>query len=138
MTIANVALMATGTISKGNITSTPKSSNLWRVGAYNKMKGLEKGMDAHHVGPSAIMKKLVSNYEHSTAPTILVPAVGHRFKGPNGIVSRSTSGFTNARQVLARDIFELRRVYGSEGIPNNALQELIQLNKSMYPNAFIK
>ncbi|AKK73616.1 hypothetical protein OK18_14315 [Chryseobacterium gallinarum] len=102
------------------------------------MKGLEKGLDAHHVGQSAIMKRFIAGYEHNTAPTILVPAVGHRFLGPNGIVSRSTKGFTNARQVLARDIFELRRVYGSQGIPNSALQDLIQANKTMYPEAFIK
>ena len=37
------------------------------------------------------------------------------------IVSRSTKVFTNARHVVARDIRELRRIYGSQGIPNKAL-----------------
>jgi hypothetical protein len=68
----------------------------------------------------------------------LVPEVGHTIKGANGIVSRSTIGVTNARQLLARDIFELRRVYGSQGIPNSSLQQLIQMNKTKYPEAFIK
>lgn len=48
------------------------------------------------------------------------------------------SSATNERQVLARDIFESRRVYGPQGIPNSSLQELIQLNKTMYPKFFKK
>lgn len=111
-------------------------SRIWEVGAYNELRGVEAGLDAHHVGQSALMKKLVPDFDHNTGPTILVPAVGHRFKGPNGIVSRSTKGFENARQVLARDIFELRRVYGDQKLPNSALQELIQINKTKFPEAY--
>lgn len=111
-------------------------SNIWKVGAYNELKGVEAGLDAHHVGQSAIMKRLVEGYDHKTAPTILVPKLGHTIG--TGVVSRSTKGFESARQVVARDIFELRRVYGSQGIPNSSLQELIQANKIKYPNAFIK
>jgi|GEM_PF-2037095 len=114
------------------------SNNLWKVGSYSEIKGLEVGLDAHHVGQKAVMKNFVSGYNLNTAPSILVPEVGHTIRGVNGIVSRSTSGFTNARQVLARDIFELRRVYGGQGIPNSSLQQLIQMNKTMYPGAFIK
>ena len=77
------------------------------------------------------MKDLVPGYDPNTAPTILVPKVGHTIKGPNGIVSRSTKGFTNPRDVVARDIKELRRVYPD--VPNSKLQELIQSNKDMYP-----
>ncbi|MGD1318738.1 hypothetical protein [Chryseobacterium sp. 2R14A] len=110
--------------------------NLWKVGAYNEIKGLQIGLDAHHAGQGALMKKLVEGYNYKTAPAILVPKLGHTIG--TGVVSRSTSGFTNARQVLARDVFELRRVYGGRGIPNSALQELIQMNKTMYPGAFIK
>jgi len=69
-----------------------------------------------------------------TAPSILVPKLGHT-QG-TGVLSRSMSGFSNAREVLARDIFELRRVYPN--IPNSSLKELIQMNKTMYPRAFIK
>lgn len=111
----------------------------WSVGPYNKIKGTVPGMDAHHAGQSAAMKKFIPNYNHSTAPAILVPKLGHTVKGPHGIVSRVTGGFTNARQVLARDIFELRRVYGGKGgIPNSSLQKLIQMNKTMFPSAFQK
>ncbi|WP_415579421.1 hypothetical protein [Filibacter tadaridae] len=47
------------------------------------------------------------------------------------LVSRSTKRIDNPRQLLARDIRELRRVY--DDIPNSALNELIELNKKVYP-----
>ena len=77
------------------------------------------------------MKDFVENYDLNTAPAINVPKVGHTIKGPNGVVSRSNKGIENPRQLLARDIMELRRVYND--IPNSALKELIELNKKMYP-----
>ncbi len=106
----------------------------YSVGPYNKLKGQVTGLDAHHVGQRTVMKKLISNYNANTAPSILVPKLGHT-RG-SGVLSRRTTGFTNARQVLARDIQELRRVYPD--IPNGTLQELIQMNKNQYPGAFIK
>jgi len=51
-------------------------------------------------------------------------------------LSTKVKNFKSAREVVARDIFELRRVYSD--IPNKSLQELINLNKKMYPNAFKK
>ncbi|MGS2765242.1 hypothetical protein [Sinomicrobium sp. M5D2P9] len=98
------------------------------------MKGVEAGLEAHHVGQRALMKKFVPGYNANTAPSILVPKQGHTLG--SGVLSRGTSGFSNARQVLARDIFELRRVYPN--VPNSSLQQLIQMNKTMYPGAFIK
>jgi hypothetical protein len=82
------------------------------------------------------MRKLVPNYHGSNAPSILVPKIGHTVG--SGVVSRNMTGYLSARDVLARDILELRRVYGGQGIPNSSLQELIRLNKNMYPNAFKK
>lgn len=107
-----------------------KGTGKYQVGAYKDIKGVE-GLDAHHAGQKAVMKKLVDNYDPNTAPAINVPKVGHTIKGPNGIVSRSTKGIDNPRQLLARDIMELRRVY--DDIPNSSLRELIELNKKMYP-----
>jgi hypothetical protein len=129
--IASKAGEVGGVVSSG-------TSNLWKVGAYSEIRGIEAGLDAHHVGQKAIMKKFVPGYDVNSAPAILVPEVGHTIKGANGIVSRSTTGFGNARQVLARDILELRRVYGSDGIPNSSLQSLIEKNKTLYPNSFKK
>jgi RHS repeat-associated protein len=122
----------------GRLSSVASStaSNVWRVGAYNELKGLEAGLEAHHVGQKALMKKYIPGYDKNTAPSILVPKLGHT-SGSN-VLSRNMTGFENVRQVLARDIFELRRVYGPQGLPNSALQELIQMNKTMYPGAFMK
>ena len=115
--------------------NAPKAgSQMFKVGAYNTLKGIETGLDAHHVGQRALMKKLIPGYNANTAPAILVPKQGHTLG--SGVLSRGTTDFLNARQVLARDIFELRRVYPN--IPNSSLQQLIELNKSMYPGSFIK
>ncbi len=102
----------------------------YQVGAYQDIKGVE-GLDAHHAGQKAVMKKLVDGYDEMTAPAINVPRIGHTKRHPvRGIVSRSTKGITDARQLLARDIMELRRVYPD--IPNSKLQELIDMNKKLY------
>ncbi len=122
---------------RGGFVSTPKGSAKFDVGAYNDIKGTVLGMDAHHVGQKAVMKKFVDDYDPNTAPAILVPQVGHTIRKDGvGVVSRSTSGFQNARQVIARDIKELRRVYPE--IPNSNLRQLIDMNRNMYPNALKK
>ena len=105
-------------------------SGKYQVGHYQDIKGVE-GLDAHHVGQKAVMKNLVENYDPKTAPAINVPKVGHTISGPNGIVSRNTKGINNARQLLARDLFELKRVYPD--IPNSSYRELIDMNMKMYP-----
>ena len=48
-----------------------------------------------------------------------------------GLYQGVQRGLTNARQLLARDLFELKRGYPD--IPNSALKELIDMNKKMYP-----
>ncbi|HDF2365897.1 TPA: RHS domain-containing protein, partial [Morganella morganii] len=102
------------------------------------VKGGNTGLDAHHAGQKAIMADLVAGYDPKTAPAILVSKSGHTVsKEGVGIVSRSkinsSTGlpFKNARELLARDIRELRRVYSD--VPNSALKELIAKNKEMYP-----
>ncbi|MCL2255856.1 MAG: hypothetical protein FWC11_03240, partial [Firmicutes bacterium] len=105
----------------------PTESNLWKVGKYNELpRGT--GLDRHHVGQKVVMQDFVPGYNANTAPAIMVPKPGHT-KGTN-VLSRKTTGFTNARQVVARDIMELRRVFPD--IPNSALQELINLNITMF------
>ncbi|MEZ4234521.1 MAG: hypothetical protein R3B89_35450 [Polyangiaceae bacterium] len=80
------------------------------------------------------MKKFIANYDEMNAPAILVPKKGHTLRfGSKGVVSRNTKGLNSARDVVARDIRELRRVYSD--IPRSALRELIQMNKQMYPDA---
>jgi len=93
-------------------------------------------MDAHHVGQKALMKKMIPEYNEKTATAILVPSEGHTSKNDdNQIISRSAKGLKIPRQVLWRDIKELRRVYPD--IPNRNLQELVKNNKELYSKYFL-
>ena len=130
-----------------------KNSNWWLdvlglfgdefdVGLHSDLLKAKKdsNLRSHHAGQKAIMKLLVANYNENKAPAILVNYIGHNKnnveKSP-GVVSTQNINpntgkpFSNARELLARDIRELRRVYSN--IPNSKLQELIELNKAMYP-----
>ncbi|MGQ7249542.1 RHS repeat-associated core domain-containing protein, partial [Halomonas sp. V046] len=120
----------------------PLGLDVFDVGSYRDLRGAVRGgrtgLDAHHAGQKAIMRDLVSGYDLNTAPAILVPKEGHTLSREGvGIVSRSkinpTTGqpFDSPRDLLARDVKELRRVYPEA--PNNQLQELIGQNKEMYP-----
>ncbi|MDX1999364.1 MAG: RHS repeat-associated core domain-containing protein [Thermoanaerobaculia bacterium] len=107
------------------------------VGDYDRLRKIaDTGLDAHHVGQKAILGRFIAGYDPKTAPSILVPKEGHTMRGPRGIVSRVTTGFSNPRQVIARDIRELRRVYPD--IPNSQLFKLIELNRQKYPILNIK
>jgi RHS repeat-associated protein len=117
------------------------SGKKWDVGQYNNLKKTSggTGLDSHHAGQQAFMKKLVSGYDPKTGPAILVPRNGHTRKDPltgKRLSTREPKGFENPRDLLARDIKELRRVY--DDVPNNALNKLIDLNKTMYPGEFKK
>ncbi|SCB96557.1 RHS repeat domain-containing protein [Gilliamella intestini] len=114
------------------------SGKPFQVGIHEDLIKINQGMglDSHHVGQKAIMKKFIPGYDPMKAPAILVPSIGHTEKGVVGIVSRNIKGINSARDLLARDIRELKRVYPD--IPNSKLKELIELNKKMYPEAFKK
>ena len=87
------------------------------VGLYEDLVKANRGtgLDAHHVGQKARMSNLVANYDLNKAPAILVPASGHSSIDPvRGRLStnpRTKKPFANARELLARDIRELRRGY---------------------------
>lgn len=111
---------------------------VYDVGSYQDLRSKVPGLDAHHAGQSVVMARLVRGYDRSSAPAILVPKLGHTVgKNGVGVVSRpkinNRTGlpFDNARDLMARDIRELRRVYPE--IPNSQLQMLIEKNKAMYP-----
>ena len=122
-------------------TVTPKSTKLgkWEVGEHDVLrKNADTGLTSHHVGQDKAMRQFVPDYEQGTAPAMLVPRKGHiqRIDPDIPVLARKTSGFSSARDVVARDITELRRVYPDA--PNSKLQELIQLNKTKYPAAMRK
>ncbi|WP_343216600.1 hypothetical protein [Deinococcus aestuarii] len=91
----------------------------YTVGKYEGIKGTLPGYNAHHVGQKAAMKQLVPGYDPKTGPSILVPKVGHTTAAPSGmgVVSRSTSDLTTPRDLVARDVAELRRACSN--IPTN-------------------
>lgn len=109
------------------------NSYAYRVGLHSSHKNLPGNLTSHHVGQRRAMERLVKNYDGENAPAIVVPYVGHIKRGPNTgpVLARAHKKFKNPREVVARDIRELRRVY--PGIPNAKLKEIIDLNKKMYP-----
>jgi RHS repeat-associated protein len=118
------------------------TGTVFEVGTYDilKIKSAGLDLDAHHVGQGVLMNKFakVDGYDYAKAPAILVPSSGHTSIDPisGSRLSTNTKGINNARDLLARDVRELKRVYPD--IPISKLQELTELNKKMYPNAFKK
>jgi RHS repeat-associated protein len=84
----------------------------------------------HHVGQAYPLEELIPGYNRAYGPAISVPTAEH-LQIPN---LRGSINLT-PRQVLANDIQNLRNYTNT---PNSSLQELIQLNKQMYPGAFEK
>lgn len=81
-------------------------------------------------GQAHAMRQVVPGYDPRTAPAIALPAAQHR------MVPKISGPYTgSARDLLAADIRNLRKFTEA---PNSSLQELIQLNKAMYPGAFAK
>lgn len=104
----------------------------WEVGPFNVLKSKSNpfdGLDIHHAGQQNPMSQLISGYNPRTAPAIAVPEKLHeQLATLKGKVSGS------ARGQLAKDIRDLRSI----GAPNDALKQLIDLNKNTYLEAFAK
>jgi hypothetical protein len=103
----------------------------YQVGTYRELKATSlvgDGLEVHHVGQAHAFKQLIPGYSPTTAPAIVLPKDEHldipRLRGTIELT---------ARQVLARDIWNLRRLTKA---PRSALLRLIGLNKSLYPGAF--
>lgn len=105
----------------------------YEVGAYNELKANSlKGdmLDIHHAGQANPMGQVIPNYNRTTAPSISLPANEHQMIPTQKGVYEGA-----ARDQLAKDIRDLRNYTNA---PNSALQDLIRLNKEMYPNSFGK
>lgn len=124
------AAMPWGALAKIRKFSKVRSAlKAWDVGTYKDLKGLKNpnGLVPHHVGQSHVYQKSIPGYNPNTAPTIAIDPRAHA-RIP------TIKGATNLtpRQELARSIWDLRKV----GAPREALQELIELNKRLYPGSF--
>ncbi|WP_434046055.1 MULTISPECIES: RHS repeat-associated core domain-containing protein [Sorangium] len=105
----------------------------YEVGTYDALKArsvVGDALDIHHVGQAHAMEQIVPGYSRASGPAIALPRGEHALvptlRGPVSL---------SPRALLAHDIWNLRQ---STNVPNGALQELIRLNKEMYPGAFTK
>jgi RHS repeat-associated protein len=105
----------------------------YEVGAFNVLKGrsiVGDGLDIHHVLQSSPASQVIQGYDRLTAPSIAIPQAEHR------LIPTITGEFSgSARDLMAKDILNLRNYTNT---PNNSLQDLIDLNKQMYPEVFTK
>jgi RHS repeat-associated protein len=105
----------------------------YEVGTYNTLKArsvVGDTLDIHHVGQASPMGQLLPGYNRATAPAIALPELEH------GLIPTVRSETTmTPRGLLANDIWNLRNFTEA---PNSSLQNLIQLNKEMYPGGFKK
>lgn len=105
----------------------------YEVGTYNSLRArsvVGDALDIHHVGQAAPMGQSVSNYSRTTAPCIVLPQPEHAL-----IPTIRGTTFLSPRTILANDIKNLRNLTDA---PNRSLQELIDLNRTLYPEAFAK
>jgi hypothetical protein len=137
----------------------------WTVGPYNDLfkKAANIALGSHHLVQAekmtALLKKLGQTFDHSKGISILVPVVGHRARNElqpavkclsrwNGkkidlYIENAAKAGKSVKQIgrdlLAKDIKEMRRVYnGTPGypkVPNAALQDLIK--QSCFSTTFL-
>ena len=86
-------------------------------------------MAVHHVTQAHPSGQIIPGYNPATAPGIMIPKPLHH------LLARSRGQFQgSARSLLARDILELRKI----DAPATSLRQLIELNKQLYPGAYVK
>jgi hypothetical protein len=103
------------------------------VGTYNALKARSPGGDAldiHHAGQAHAFEQLIPGYNRVSGPAIALPEAEHAL-----IPTIRGATTLTPRQILANDIWNLRNFTNA---PNTSLQDLIRLNKNMYPKAFKK
>lgn len=105
----------------------------YEVGIFSDLKSRSvpgDKLDIHHAMQAHPASQAIPNYNYVSAPAIAVPRTEHmRIPTQKGVYTG------NARQLLAKDIRDLRR---HTGAPSECLQHLINLNKEMYPSSLAK
>jgi hypothetical protein len=105
----------------------------YEVGRYNdlvKKSQVGDNLDIHHTVQKHPAGQVIPGYDKATGPSIALPKAEHK------AIPTSKGPYTGtARDQLAKDIRNLRQ---HTQAPNSALQQLIDLNKSMFPAAFQK
>ena len=115
------------------VTAERQGIQAYEVGTAGALKARSipgDALDIHHVGQARPMEQLIPGYNRASGPAIAIPEELHRTIPK----IRGATDFM-PRQVLANDIRNLRTYTNA---PNSSLQELIEMNKQMYPGAFRK
>jgi RHS repeat-associated protein len=89
------------------------------------------GLQIHHVGQSHPLGQVIQScYDPKNAPAIALPTELHK------AIPTVKGGYAGtARDQLAKDIMDLRNYTDA---PNSTLKDLINMNKTMYPDSFRK
>jgi hypothetical protein len=85
-------------------------------------------IDLHHVPNIRDSKRLIKGYKIETGVAIGLPSKVHRI-----LKTKRFSDALNARDLLAREIYNLRR---NSPIPSSVLLKMVELNKKKYPDTF--
>jgi hypothetical protein len=105
----------------------------YAVGTYDSLKAgsmVGDGLDIHHAVQANPARQNITGYLRSNGPSIALPEAEH------DLIPRLSGLYTGAaRDLLARDVRNLRNFTNA---PNATLQDLVNLNKQMYPDAFAK
>jgi RHS repeat-associated protein len=141
-TQAIMSLLPGGTLERGiantaeKVTAkqAAKAVEKYEVGTFDNLTSrsvVGDGLDIHHAPQKQPAGHIIPGYDKATAPSIALPRAEH-VAIPN---MKGTQTAGNARQQLALDILNLRKYTNA---PNSSLQQLIDLNKKMYPSTFKK
>lgn len=140
--VADVALVATAGSGSGEAASLLGKTGVetqlartvkYEVGIFNDLKSrsvVGDGLDIHHVAQKHPAGQTVSGYDPNTGPSIALPQSEHV-----QIPTQRGAATMSPRNQLAKDIRDLRKYTNA---PNSNLQQLINLNKSIYPASFFK
>ena len=105
----------------------------YETGLFDDLKGRSvagDGLDIHHAPQDQLAQQVLPGATRPSGPSIALPELEHR------AIPR-VRGATNLspRDLLAMTVRDLRNFTNA---PNSAIKDLINLNKTTYPGAFIK
>jgi hypothetical protein len=114
--------------------SAARGVSAYEVGGYNALKArsiARDGLQVHHAVQASPAEQIIPGYLRRTGPSIVLPEKEHE------VIPKIMGSYAGTpRDLLARDIRNLRTY--AEAAHNSAIQDLIELNKTMYPKAFTK
>ncbi|WP_407692689.1 RHS repeat domain-containing protein [Pseudomonas savastanoi] len=122
---------STGWIDSWGLSCEPTKK--YEVGPFDKLQkksSVGDGLDIHHAAQKHPAGQVIPGYNPKTAPSIALPRAEHK------LIPTIKGEFTGTpRSLLAKDVQDLRNYTNT---PPSAIRKLINLNKEMFPEAFLK